>query len=378
MEKLKVLTVFGTRPEGIKMAPIVKALNDDDRFLQKVCITAQHRDMLDQVLRIFQIIPDYDLDIFQHGQTLTQITTRAMEGLEKIVQEFRPDVILVQGDTTTVFAGALVGFYHQVKIGHVEAGLRSGNLYSPYPEEANRKMTGVLTHYHFAPTKEAANNLLMENYPSEKIFVTGNTVIDALVRVIDDGYRFEDDFLNSLDYKNKKIILLTAHRRENIGEPMVNIFRAIKKVVEENMDIEVIYPIHLNPNVREIAENVFGDNDRIHIIEPLDYLPFANLINRCYLVVTDSGGIQEEAPSLGKPVLVVRKETERPEGIEAGTAKLAGILEKDIYGMISELLHDSKKYDEMANAVNPYGDGRAAEKIRDILIDDYINNNFKI
>jgi UDP-N-acetylglucosamine 2-epimerase (non-hydrolysing) len=375
MEKLKVLTVFGTRPEGIKMAPIVKALNDDDRFLQKVCITAQHRDMLDQVLRIFQIIPDYDLDIFQHGQTLTQITTRAMEGLEKIIQEFRPDVLLVQGDTTTVFAGALVGFYHQVKIGHVEAGLRSGNLYSPYPEEANRKMTGVLTHYHFAPTKEAANNLMMENYPSEKIFVTGNTVIDALVRVIDDGYRFDDDFLNSLDYKNKKIILLTAHRRENIGEPMVNIFQAIKKVVEENKDIEVIYPIHLNPNVREIAGVVFGDNDRIHIIEPLDYLPFANLINRCYLVVTDSGGIQEEAPSLGKPVLVVRKETERPEGIEAGTAKLAGILERDIYGMISELIHDSKKYDEMANAVNPYGDGRAAEKIRDILINDHINNN---
>jgi UDP-N-acetylglucosamine 2-epimerase (non-hydrolysing) len=375
MEKLKVLTVFGTRPEGIKMAPIVKALNDDDRFLQKVCITAQHRDMLDQVLRIFQIVPDYDLDIFQHGQTLTQITTRAMEGLEKIVQEFRPDVLLVQGDTTTVFAGALVGFYHQVKIGHVEAGLRSGNLYSPYPEEANRKMTGVLSHFHFAPTKEAANNLLMENYPSDKIFVTGNTVIDALVRVIDDGYRFEDDFLNSLDYKNKKIILLTSHRRENIGEPMVNIFQAIKKVVEENKDIEVVYPIHLNPYVREIAENVFGENDRIHIIEPLDYLPFANLINRCYLVVTDSGGIQEEAPSLGKPVLVVRKETERPEGIEAGTAKLAGILEEDIYRMVSELIHDREKYDEMANAVNPYGDGKSAEKIRDILIDDHINNN---
>lgn len=374
MEKLKVLTVFGTRPEGIKMAPIVKALNDDDRFLQKVCITAQHRDMLDQVLRIFDIIPDYDLDIFQHGQTLTQITTRAMEGLEKIVKEFRPDILLVQGDTTTVFAGALVGFYHQVKIGHVEAGLRSGNLFSPYPEEANRKMTGVLTHYHFAPTKEAANNLLMENYPPEKIFITGNTVIDALVQVIDDGYRFEDDFLNSLDYK-KKIILLTAHRRENIGEPMVNIFRAIKKVVEENKDIEVVYPIHLNPNVRDIAGSIFGESDRIHIIEPLDYLPFANLINKCYLVITDSGGIQEEAPTLGKPVLVVRKETERPEGIEAGTAKLAGILEEDIYRMVSELIRDREIYDKMANAVNPYGDGRSAEKIRDILINDHFNNN---
>ncbi len=371
MEKLKVLTVFGTRPQGIKMAPIVKVLDEDERIIQRVCITAQHRDMLDQTLKIFNIKPDYDLDIFQHGQTLTQITTRAMEGLEKIVKEFKPDVLLVQGDTTTVFAGALVGFYHQIKIGHVEAGLRSGNLYSPYPEEANRKMTGVLTHYHFAPTKQAANNLLMENYPIEKIFVTGNTVIDALVRVIDDSYRFEDDFLNSLDYQNKKIILLTAHRRENIGEPMVNIFRAIKRVVEENEDIEVIYPIHLNPIVRSISDKVFGESDRIHIIEPLDYLPFANLINKCYLVVTDSGGIQEEAPTLGKPVLVVRKETERPEGIEAGTAKLAGIIEDDIYQMISELVHDSAKYDEMANAVNPYGDGSASKKIRDILIDDY-------
>ncbi|MDP3386092.1 MAG: UDP-N-acetylglucosamine 2-epimerase (non-hydrolyzing) [Eubacteriales bacterium] len=375
MDKLKVLTVFGTRPEGIKMAPIVKVLNEDNRFLQRVCVTAQHRDMLDQVLKIFDITPDYDLDIFQHGQTLTQITTRAMEGLERIVKEFRPDVLLVQGDTTTVFAGALVGFYHQVKIGHVEAGLRSGNLYSPYPEEANRKMTGVLTHYHFAPTKEAAGNLLMENYPPEKIFVTGNTVIDSLVQVIDDSYIFEDDFLNSLDYKNKKIILLTAHRRENIGEPMVNIFQAIKRIVEDNKDIEVVYPIHLNPNVRSISDEVFGDIDRIHIIEPLDYLPFANLINMCYLVITDSGGIQEEAPTLGKPVLVVRKETERPEGIEAGTAKLAGIFEDDIYRMISELIHDSKLYDEMANAVNPYGDGRASEKIRDILINDHFNNN---
>ncbi|HBH13323.1 MAG: UDP-N-acetylglucosamine 2-epimerase [Clostridiales bacterium 38_11] len=375
MDKLKVLTVFGTRPEGIKMAPIIKVLSEDKRFIQRVCVTAQHREMLDQVLKIFNITPDYDLDIFQHGQSLTQITTRAMEGLEKIVKEFQPDVLLVQGDTTTVFAGALVGFYHQVKVGHVEAGLRSGNLYSPYPEEANRKMTGVLSHYHFAPTIAAANNLLVENYPSEKIFVTGNTVIDALLRVIDDSYIFEDSFLNSLDYQNKKIILLTAHRRENIGEPMVNIFQAIKRVVEENNDIEVVYPIHLNPNVRSISDKIFGDSDRIHIIEPLDYLPFANLINKCYLVVTDSGGVQEEAPTLGKPVLVVRKETERPEGIEAGTAKLAGIIKEDIYQMISELINDRRKYDEMANAVNPYGDGNASEKIRDILINDYFNNN---
>lgn len=375
MEKLKVLTVFGTRPEGIKMAPIVKLLNEDKRFIQRVCITAQHRDMLDQVLKIFKIGPDYDLDIFQHGQTLTQITTRAMMGLEKIVKEFRPDVLLVQGDTTTVFAGALVGFYHQVKIGHVEAGLRSGNLYSPYPEEANRKMTGVLTHYHFAPTEEAANNLMMENYSSEKIYVTGNTVIDALIHVVDENYLFEDSLLDSLDYNNKKIILLTAHRRENIGEPMVNIFKAIKRVIEENEDVEVLYPIHLNPKVREIAKKTFGTIGRIHIIEPLDYLSFANLINKSHLVVTDSGGIQEEAPTLGKPVLVVRKETERPEGIAAGTAKLAGIIEDDIYRMISELINDSNKYDEMANAVNPYGDGRASERIRDILINDHINNN---
>jgi len=363
MKKIKVLIIFGTRPEAVKMAPIVKALKNEENFITKICVTAQHRDMLDQVLRIFDIEPDYDLNIFQSGQTLTQITCRALTGLEGVIEEFKPELILVQGDTTTVFTGALAAFYHNVKIGHVEAGLRSGNLYSPYPEEANRMLTGVLTDFHFAPTKNSKANLLREGYDENKIFITGNTSIDALQWVIDEDFKFDDVVINNIDFKNKKVILLTSHRRENIGEPMENIFSAIRDIVDENKDVEVIYPMHLNPKVREIAERILSASDRVHLVEPLDYLPFTNLMSKCYLVVTDSGGVQEEAPSLGKPVLVVRKETERPEGIESGTAKLAGTDRDTIYEYLNTLINNKEEYKKMANAVNPYGDGRAAEHI---------------
>ena len=364
MNKIKVLVIFGTRPEAVKMAPIVKALKkNEENFISKICVTAQHRDMLDQVLRIFDIEPDYDLNIFESGQTLTQITCRALTGLEGVIEDFKPDLILVQGDTTTVFSGALAAFYHQVKIGHVEAGLRSGNIYSPYPEEANRMMTGVVTNFHFAPTETSKNNLLREGYDENKIFITGNTSIDALSWVIDKNFKFEDKIINNIDFENKKVILLTAHRRENIGEPMENIFNVLKEIVEKNKGVEVIYPMHLNPKVREIANKIFEGMDSVHLIEPLDYLPFTNLMNKCYLVVTDSGGVQEEAPSLGKPVLVVRRETERPEGIEAGTAKLVGTDKLTIYEELDLLINNEEEYKKMANAVNPYGDGKAAEHI---------------
>lgn len=369
MNKIKTLIIFGTRPEAVKMAPIVKALkNDEDHFITKICVTAQHRDMLDQVLKIFDIEPDYDLNIFQSGQTLTQITCRALTGLEGVIEEFKPDLILVQGDTTTVFTGALAAFYHQVKIGHVEAGLRSGNIYSPYPEEANRKLTGVLTDFHFAPTEISRENLLKEGYDDSKIFITGNTSIDALKWVIDKDYKFDDENLNDIDFENKKVVLLTAHRRENIGEPMENIFSAVKQAAIDNNDVEIIYPMHLNPKVREIARNAFENMDNVHLIEPLDYLPFTNLMSKCYLVVTDSGGVQEEAPSLGKPVLVVRRETERPEGIKAGTAKLVGTDRDTIYKELNLLLNNNDEYIKMANAVNPYGDGNAAEYIRKAIL----------
>lgn len=368
MKKIKVLVIFGTRPEAVKMAPIVKALKSDKQnFESKICVTAQHRDMLDQVLRIFEIEPDYDLNIFKSGQTLTGITCRALTGLETVIEQFKPDLILVQGDTTTVFSGALAAFYHQVKIGHVEAGLRSGNLYSPFPEEANRKLTGVLTDFHFAPTETSRANLLKEGYENSKIYITGNTSIDALKWVIDPNYLFEDEILNNIDFNNKKVVLLTSHRRENIGEPMENIFSAVKETVVENSDVEVIYPMHLNPKVREIANRILGNMERVHLIEPLDYLPFTNLMAKCYAVVTDSGGVQEEAPSLGKPVLVVRKETERPEGIEAGTAKLAGVDKQNIYTELNNLINNQAEYKKMANAVNPYGDGKAAEYIVDAI-----------
>ncbi|QQY79185.1 UDP-N-acetylglucosamine 2-epimerase [Keratinibaculum paraultunense] len=371
MSNIKVLTVFGTRPEGIKMAPIIKVMEKTEGIENIICITAQHREMLDQVLNIFDIEPDYDLNIFKPGQTLTEITTRALEGLERVIIETNPDVLLVQGDTTTVFSGALAAFYQKVKIGHVEAGLRSGNLYSPYPEEANRRLTGVLTDFHFAPTENNRQNLLREGYPDDRIFITGNTVIDALNYVVKEDYEFKDSKLNSIDYKNKRVILLTSHRRENIGKPMEDIFSAVRDIVNKYSDVELIFPIHLNPKVRDIAHRVFDNQERVHIIEPLDYEPFTNLMARSYLVVTDSGGLQEEAPSLGKPVLVIREETERPEGIEAGTAKLVGTQYDNVYRELDILLSNEEEYHKMANAVNPYGDGKASERIVDIISQNY-------
>lgn len=349
------------------MAPIIKELEKRENIESVVCITAQHREMLDQVLNLFNISPNYDLNIFSPGQTLTEITTRALTGLEDVIKKEKPDVLLVQGDTTTVFSGALAAFYQKTKIGHVEAGLRSGNLYSPYPEEANRKLTGILTDFHFAPTERNRQNLLKEDYPDEKIFITGNTVIDALKYAVKEDYIFEVDKLNQLDYKNKKVILLTSHRRENIGKPMENIFTAINDIVKKYDEVEVVFPIHLNPKVRDIASSILDGNDRVHIIEPLDYEPFTNLMAKVNIVVTDSGGLQEEAPTLGKPVLVVREETERPEGVEAGTAKLVGTSYEKLYSELDTLLSNDDEYNKMAKAVNPYGDGNASKKIVDII-----------
>jgi len=366
--KIKVMTVFGTRPEGIKMAPIIKTMENVPEIESIICVTAQHRQMLDQVLNLFKIDPDYDLNIFKPGQTLTDITIGALKGLESVIMEVNPDILLVQGDTTTVFAGALAAFYQKVKIGHVEAGLRSGNMYSPYPEEANRKLTGVLADFHFAPTETNKRNLLREGYPEDRIFITGNTVIDALKYAVKEDYRFENPLLNSIDYKKERIILMTSHRRENIGRPMESIFSAVNDIVKKYDDVSVVFPIHLNPKVREIAYRVFDGNDKVHLIEPLDYEPFTNLMAKSHIVVTDSGGLQEEAPSLGKPVLVVREETERPEGIEAGTARLVGTDYQNIYSNLDRLLSDQKEYQKMANAVNPYGDGKASERIVDIIL----------
>jgi len=367
MNKLKILMVFGTRPEAIKMAPLVKELKKEESIITKVCVTGQHREMLDQILKVFDIKPDYDLNIFKHGQTLTEITHKSLVGVEEVIKEFKPDLLLVQGDTSAVFAGALAAFYNGVKIGHVEAGLRSGDLYSPYPEEANRKLTGILTNFHFAPTQHSKENLLREGYDESKIFITGNTEIDSLHMVLDKNYKFEDDLINNIDFENKKVIVMTAHRSENIGKNMENIFGAIKDIVDNNEDVEVIYAMHKNPKVREIAVKILGNNHRVHLTEPIDHLPFMNLIAKSYMVVTDSGGIQESAPALGKPVLVVRKETERPEGIEAGTVRLAGVDKDGVYDHINLLLNDKDEYAKMANAVNPYGDGTAAKNIVKII-----------
>lgn len=374
MSKIKVLTVFGTRPEGIKMSPVIKRLNEHDLIEHKACVTGQHREMLDQVMDIFKIKPDYDLNIFKGGQSLSEITTKSLIGLEKVIKEFKPDLLLVQGDTTTVFAGALAGFYNDVKIGHIEAGLRSGDLYSPFPEEANRKLTGIVTNLHFAPTETSRENLLNEGYDDSTIYITGNTSIDALLEVTSKEYTFENEFLNNLDYDNKKIILLTSHRRENLGEPMENIFTAMKEIVEKHSDVEVVFPVHLNPKVRDIANKILRDNEKVHLIEPLDYLPFAHLQKKAYLIVTDSGGVQEEAPTLGKPVLVVRRETERPEGIKAGTAKLIGLEKENIFKQVDLLLNDSDEYKKMSTAVNPYGDGHASQKIVEVIVEQFKKN----
>lgn len=365
---MKVMTVFGTRPEAIKMAPIVKQLDLHNEIENLVCVTAQHREMLDQVLNLFEIEPDYDLNIFKKGQSLTDITIGALKGLEDVIKKEKPDVVLVQGDTTTVFAGALAAFYQGVKIGHVEAGLRSGNIYSPYPEEANRRLAGIVSNFHFVPTERNRQNLLSEGYKDENIYITGNTVIDALQYSVKEDYIFNNSLLNKVEYSKKRVILLTSHRRENIGKPMKNIFKAIKDITNLYDDVEVIFPVHLNPKVREIADGILGGNPNIHLIEPLDYEPFTNLMSKSYLVVTDSGGLQEEAPTLGKPVLVVREETERPEGIQSGTARLVGTSYENIFKNLDSLLMDKSLYDSMAKSINPYGDGRAAEKIVEILL----------
>ena len=368
--KIKVMTVFGTRPETIKMAPLVKELKSRQEIETIVCVTAQHRQMLDQVLNAFQIVPDYDLDIMKQGQTLSDITTRVLQGLEGVIKEVQPDIVLVHGDTTTTFAGALVAFYNQVAIGHVEAGLRTYNKYSPFPEEANRQFVGVISDMNFAPTEQSKENLLREGKNPETIIVTGNTAIDALQTTVRDDY--EHDIIDWVG--DSRMIMLTAHRRENLGEPMRNMFRAIKRIIEKYEDIKVVYPVHLNPIVVQTAEEIFGDCDRVKLIKPLEVLDFHNLLNKSYLILTDSGGIQEEAPSLGKPVIVLRDTTERPEGIAAGTLKLAGTDEEVIYGMIDELLSCQVEYDRMSKASNPYGDGKASKRIVDAIIERFKKN----
>ena len=366
---IKVMSVFGTRPEAIKMAPLVKELEKRKEIESIVCVTAQHREMLDQVLETFEIVPDYDLNIMKQGQTLTDVTTRAIQGLEGVIKEVNPDIILVHGDTTTTFAGALAAFYNQVAIGHVEAGLRTYNKYSPYPEEMNRQMVGCMADLHFSPTELSASNLIKEGKNKDNIFITGNTAIDAMSTTVDENYKHE-----VLDWVGSdRMILLTAHRRENLGDPMRHIFKAIKRIVDEFDDVKVVYPIHKNPKVREVANEIFGDNGKVKLIEPLEVFDFHNFQNKYYIILTDSGGFQEEAPSLGKPVLVLRDTTERPEGIGAGTLKLVGTDEDVIYNETKKLLTNKEEYEKMSKASNPYGDGHASERIVDAII-NYFNN----
>lgn len=363
MEKKKVMLIFGTRPEAIKMAPLVKELKTRASIETIVCVTAQHRQMLDQVLEVFDITPDYDLDTMRQGQTLSQITARVLQGVEEVLIKVKPDVVLVHGDTSTTYAGALASFYQQIKIGHVEAGLRTYQKYSPFPEEMNRQMVGVMADYHFTPTDKSRENLIREGKPVEQIYVTGNTAIDALASTVKDNY--DHPLFNWI--QNDRLLLLTAHRRENLGEPMRHMFSAINRIVMEHTDLKVIYPIHMNPIVRDLAHEIFNGNDRVRIIEPLDVIDFHNFLNRSYIIMTDSGGIQEEAPSLGKPVIVLRDTTERPEGIAAGTLKLVGTSEERIYNTLQDLLNNKAIYDSMSNACNPYGDGKASKRIADIL-----------
>lgn len=366
---IKVLSIFGTRPEAIKMAPLIKELETREEIESIVCVTAQHREMLDQVLETFKIKPDYDLNIMKQGQTLGEVTTRALTGLENVIKECKPDIVLVHGDTTTTFAGALAAFYNQVAIGHVEAGLRTYDKYSPYPEEMNRKMVDCMTDMYFAPTELSKENLLKENIEGSKIYVTGNTVIDAMKTTVTDNYSHPElEWIKN----NERMILLTAHRRENLGEPMRNIFKGIKRVIDEFKDVKVIYPIHMNPKVREVAREIFQDCDRVKLIEPLEVFDFHNFQNKSYLILTDSGGIQEEAPSLGKPVLVLRDTTERPEGVTAGTLKLVGTDENVIYEETKKLLLDLEEYSKMSKANNPYGDGKASKYIVDAIIEKFI------
>ena len=375
---LKVMTVFGTRPEAIKMAPVVLELKKHpDQIQTVVAVTAQHRQMLDQVLDLFQIRPDYDLDIMSQGQTLYDITTRSLQGLKSVMEVEKPDLVLVHGDTTTTFAGALAAYYQQIPVGHVEAGLRTGNIYSPFPEEMNRKLTGAIAAIHFSPTMTARGNLLREGIDKDAIFVTGNTVIDALMTTVDEGYDFEDEELQSVDFQNHRIILLSTHRRENLGEPMRHIYKALRQIIEEIPDTEIVFPVHRNPLVRKVVEEELSGVDRIHLIEPMEYEPFANLMHHSCLVLTDSGGIQEEAPSLGKPVLVLRNTTERPEAVEAGTVRLIGTDRDRVYEETKRLLTDKAAYDAMSNAVNPYGDGQASRRIVQAILYTFGNSTEK-
>ena len=364
MKKLKLMTIFGTRPEAIKMCPLVLEMGKYPDYIEPiVAVTAQHREMLDQVLELFNIKPDYDLNIMASGQTLYDITTRALTGLKEVIEEAKPDMVLVHGDTTTTFAGALAAFYAQVPVGHVEAGLRTGNKYSPYPEEMNRKLTGSIADMHFAPTSTSKANLLKENVNPETILVTGNTVIDALETTVKADYEFADAEFNKIFARGNRLILMTTHRRENLGEPMRNVYKALRKVLETHADVEAIFPVHKNPKVREIVEEELGGLERVHLIEPMDYEPFANLMGKVDIVLTDSGGIQEEAPALGKPVLVLRDTTERPEAVEAGTVKLIGTEYEDVLRETNLLLDDAEHYKKMSEATNPYGDGKACERI---------------
>lgn len=368
MGKIKVMTIFGTRPEAIKMAPLVLELKKYSELIEPiVTVTAQHRQMLDQVMDIFHIKPDYDLNIMKDRQTLAGVTVRALEGLDDVMKSVKPDLVLVHGDTTTTFVASLAAFYNQIAVGHVEAGLRTSNKYSPYPEEMNRQMTGVLADLHFAPTAKSLHNLIVENKKEKDIYVTGNTAIDALKTTVQDTY--EHEVLKKIG--DDRLILLTAHRRENLGEPMRNMFKAIKRLVNEHNDVQVVYPVHLNPAVREVADEILGEDKRIHLIDPLDVFDFHNFASRSYLILTDSGGVQEEAPSLGVPVLVLRDTTERPEGIEAGTLKLAGTDEEKIYSLAKELLNDRSAYEKMAKSSNPYGDGNASKRIVEAILHYY-------
>lgn len=364
MKKLKVMTVFGTRPEAIKMCPLVLEMKKYPDLIEPlVAVTAQHREMLDQVLELFQIKPDYDLNIMTSGQTLYDVTTRALMGLKEVMEEAKPDIVLVHGDTTTTFAGALAAFYAQIPVGHVEAGLRTGNKYSPYPEEMNRKLTGAIADMHFAPTAISKQNLLKENVNPDNILVTGNTVIDALQATVQKDYVFEDAEFNKVFESGHRLILMTTHRRENLGEPMRHVYKALKSVLETHEDVEAIFPVHKNPKVREIVQQELGGLDRVHLIEPMDYEPFANLMAKVDIVLTDSGGIQEEAPALGKPVLVLRDTTERPEAVSAGTVLLVGTAYEDVLRETNMLLDNAEHYREMAEAANPYGDGQACARI---------------
>ena len=367
MSKKKIITIFGTRPEAIKMAPLIKELEKREDIESKVCVTAQHREMLDQVLELFDIKPDFDLNIMQTKQTLTGITNRVLEGLEEVFIEEKPDMILVHGDTTTTFAGSLAAFYQQIKVGHVEAGLRTFNKYFPFPEEMNRKLTGSLADLHFAPTKGSKENLLREGIKENDIYITGNTVIDAMKHTVEENYIFENDELNDIDF-SKKVIMITAHRRENWGEGVQNICIALNKIVEENSDVELVYLVHLNPVVKDVVFERLGGKERIHLLSPLDTKETHNLMNKSFMVMTDSGGLQEEAPHLGKPVLVLRDVTERPEAVEAGTVKLVGTDINKIVNEANELLRNPEAYLKTSKSINPYGDGIASKRIVEAIL----------